>query len=725
MRSSPNGHRGRFRLSLLASGLLASLAAAAQDAATAEVAANDSGAPIETVTVTATRLAAPSYDTPASIDSVSGGELFGERVGVNLSEALFNVPGIVARDRQNYAQDTQISVRGFGTRSAFGLRGVRLYVDGIPATQPDGQGQVSHFNLATAKSVEILRGPFSSLYGNSSGGVIQMFTADGTETPTVSASTSIGSYGTSRSSVGTTGSIGIADYNLGYTHFETDGYRDHSKATRDGFNGKLNLQLNDAGKLTFLLNSFTTDADDPLGLTAAQAEENPRQVATQATQFDTRKSVDQTVGGVVYDLRISESQSLHVLGYYGQRDVVQFLAIPQGPQSGSAGHSGGVIDLGTDYGGVDARWAWRGSLAGRPASLIAGLTWDTLDQQRRGYENYVGTTFGVRGNLRRDEDNTVDAFEQYLQASWDFAEKWSAMAGLRHSQIDFESKDHYIVGTNLDDSYTRDYSRTTPVVGLMFRADPRAHFYASYGSGFETPTLAELAYRRDEGAGASGSNALDAARSQNYEIGAKLRPTRWLSSEIALFQTDTKGELAVASNSGGRSTYLNIDKSRRRGVELSADARLARLWSWQLAYTYLDAEVRQDYMSCSGTPCTALNTTVEAGNRIPGIARNVASTQLRFGGELGAYATLDARHVSSVQVNDTNTESADAYEVVDLGAGWRWSFTHWNLRAYARVDNVFDEDYIGSVIVNDGNGRYYEPAPDRTYLGGVAIEWKS
>ena len=716
----PNGHRGRFRLSLLASGLLASLGAAAQDAATTEVAAND----IETVTVTATRLAAPSYDTPASIDSVSGGELFGERVGVNLSEALLNVPGIVARDRQNYAQDTQISVRGFGTRSAFGLRGVRLYVDGIPATQPDGQGQVSHFNLATARSVEILRGPFSSLYGNSSGGVIQLFTADGTETPTVSASTAIGSYGTSRSSVGTAGSVGIADYNLGYTHFETDGYRDHSKASRDGFNGKLNLQLDDASKLSFLLNSFTTDADDPLGLTAAQAQENPRQVATQATQFDTRKSVDQTVGGVVYDLRISESQSIHVLGYYGQRDVVQFLAIPQGPQN-AAGHSGGVIDLGTDYGGVDARWAWRGSLAGRPASLVAGLTWDTLDQQRRGYENYVGTTFGVRGNLRRDEDNTVDAFEQYLQASWDFTEKWTAMAGLRHSQIDFESDDSYITTGNGDDSYKTDYSRTTPVVGLMFRADPRAHLYASYGSGFETPTLAELAYRPNEGSGVSGSNSLDAARSQNVELGAKLRPASWLRSEIALFQTNTKDELAVASNSGGRSTYLNIDKTRRRGVELSADAQLARLWSLQLAYTFLDAEVRQDYMTCSGTPCTTLNTTVAAGNRIPGVARNVASTQLRFGGELGAYATLDARHVSSVKVNDTNTESADAYEVVDLGAGWRWSFTHWNLRAYARVDNVFDEDYIGSVIVNDGNGRYYEPAPDRTYLGGVAIEWKS
>jgi iron complex outermembrane receptor protein len=677
---------------------------------------------LDTVTVTATRVASPSFDTPASIDRVSGSELFGEKAGVNLSEALGEIPGLLARDRQNYAQDTQISIRGFGARSAFGIRGVRLYVDGVPATQPDGQGQVSHFSLATAESVEVLRGPFSSLYGNSSGGVIQLFTADGTPTPTFSAGSAFGSDGLWRVSAGARGAAGIADYNVGYSHFETDGYRDHSAATRDGFNGKLNLAINDGSKLTLLLNTFTSDADDPLGLTAEQVDEDPRQATPQASDFNTRKSIDQTVGGVVYEKTINASNSLRLLGYGGNRKIVQYLAIPQGPQNNPT-HSGGVIDLDTDFLGADARWTWLGRLAGRPASVVAGLAWDDLSQHRRGYENYVGDTFGVRGNLRRDEDNDVTGVDEYLQASWDFAERWTAMVGLRHSQLDFDSDDAYVTDSNPDDSYSTDYSATTPVAGLMYRYSPQAHFYASYGSGFETPTLAELAYRND---GASGSNTLDAARSRNAEIGVKLHPRTWLRSNIALFQTTTRDELAVASNAGGRSTYLNVGETRRRGLEASADAQLARRWSLQLAYTLLDAEVRESYLVCSGVPCTDPTTVVEAGNRIPGVARQVAAAELRWGAPVGAYATLEARHVGSVEVNDTNdAEAADAYDVVDLGGGWRWSLPRWNVSLYARVDNVFDEDYIGSVIVNDGNGRYYEPAPDRTLLGGIALEWKS
>ncbi len=725
MRRAPLRERTLVRTaSLLAT---ASLLHAAGAHAQQTDATGDDEVQLETVVVTATRLASPSYDTPASIDSVSGGELFGDRMGVNLSEALFNVPGLVARDRQNYAQDTQISIRGFGTRSAFGLRGVRLYVDGIPATQPDGQGQVSHFNLATAERVEILRGPFSALYGNSSGGVIQLFTSDGTETPSFSASSSVGSFNTSRSSVGTSGSVGPADYTLGYTHFETDGYRDHSEASRDGVNGKLNFKVGDAGKLTLLLNWFTTEADDPLGLTEEQVQADPSQATPQATQYDTRKSVDQTVGGAVYTHKLSDTQSLTLMGYYGTREVVQFLAIPQAPQN-NPGHAGGVIDLATDFGGADARWSWQSELAGRPASLIVGFAWDTLAQQRTGYENYVGGTFGVRGDLRRNEDNDVNNFDQYLQASWDFTDRWTAMLGLRHSRIEFESDDHYIDADNPtangDDSYRTDYSATTPVAGLMFRASPKAHFYASYGSGFETPTLAELAYRIDDGSGSN--NTLRDSRSRNAEVGVKLRPTSWLRSEIALFQTNTEDELAVASNSGGRSTYTNIGKTRRRGMELSADARINRLLSAQLAYTWLDAEVRQDYLTCTGTPCTTPSTVVAAGNRIPGIAENVVSAQLRFGAEAGVYGTLDARHVGSVEVNDTNAATpTDAYEVVDLSAGWRWNFERWTLRTFARVDNLFDENYIGSVIVNDGNSRFYEPAPDRSYMGGIAIDFKS
>lgn len=451
---------------------------------------------LDPITVTATRTPEPSFDVPASVDGVPGAAFNTDTLGVNLSEGLSAVPGLIARNRQNYAQDLQISIRAFGARSTFGIRGVRLYLDGIPATQPDGQGQVSHFNLATAERVEVLRGPFSALYGNSSGGVIQLFTADGSEHPQLTFGTAAGSYGTWRANLVASGKSDIGsqafDYNLGYTRFETDGFRDHSAAERDSLNGKLNLQVGTAGRLTLLLNVFASpDTQDPLGLTRAQFEEDPSQATAVATQFNTRKSVDQSQGGAVYEHRLGDAHTLRLLGYGGRRQIEQYLAIPPGPQ-GNPTHSGGVIDLDSGYAGLDARWSWRTRLARRPLSLTLGLSYDDLRQERRGYENFVGEQLGVRGARRRDETNDVYDFDQYLQAGWAFSERWTALAGLRHSRVKFESDDQYVTDDNPDDSGSTDYARTTPVGGLMYRHSPVLHLYAAYGTGFETPTLVEL-----------------------------------------------------------------------------------------------------------------------------------------------------------------------------------------------------------------------------------------
>src|SRR6478609_9189374 len=234
-------------------------------------------------------VALPAFDTPASVDVIDGATMRSGQLGINLSESLSRVPGVVALNRQNYAQDLQISVRGFGARSTFGVRGVRLYTDGIPATMPDGQGQVSHFNLDSADRVEVLRGPFSALYGNSSGGVIQLFTADGSDPGQFKFGLVGQSYDTWRASVNARGVSGPADYNIDFTHFETDGYRDHSAAQRESGNGKLNIKVGDGGKLTLLINTVNIPgAQDPLGITRAQFESDPRSVASVAEQFNTR-----------------------------------------------------------------------------------------------------------------------------------------------------------------------------------------------------------------------------------------------------------------------------------------------------------------------------------------------------------------------------------------------------------------------------------------------------
>jgi iron complex outermembrane receptor protein len=672
------------------------------------------------VVVTATRTEQSAFDVPASIDSISIGDST-DTLGVNPSEFLDGIPGLLARDRQNYAQDEQISIRGFGARSTFGVRGVRLYTDGIPATMPDGQGQVSHFNLDSADRVEVLRGPFSALYGNSSGGVIQLFTADGTDPMQVKTGLVGASYDTLRASVNVRGTGGPTDYNLDITHFQTGGYRDHSRADRESGNGKVNIKVADGGTLTLLLNTVALpEAQDPLGLTRAQFESDPRQAAPPAITFNTRKSVHQTQGGAIYEQEFGSGNTFRAMAYYGQRAITQYLSVPVATQANPL-HSGGVVDLDSDYGGTDLRWIWKGDFAGRPFEVAAGVNYDRQEQGRKGYENFVGDVLGVRGALRRNETDTVFDFDQYAQATWHFSDAWSLTAGVRHSEVKFNSDDHYVTDSNPNDSGHVDYSATTPVAGLMWRASDTAHFYASYGKGFETPTFNELGYRSDGGAGLAFN--LVPAKSENGEIGLKLRPTPTMNANFALFRADTDDELAVATNSGGRTTYQNIGSARRQGAEAEFSAQISEDWWLHLAFTYLDATFRSGFLTCAGAPCTTPDTPVPAGTRIPGVPEQDYNAALHWGHDTGWRASVKGDYLGSVPVNDLGTDSAPSYFVLGAEVGYGFDTSSGQWRAFLGIDNIFDRDYAGSVIVNDTNGRYFEPAPGRTVTLGFQWLW--
>ena len=673
------------------------------------------------IVVTATRSAQSPYDIPAAIDVVTTPE--DGSLDVNLSERVQAIPGLVVRDRQNYAQDAQVSIRGFGARSTFGIRGVRLYTDGIPASMPDGQGQVSHFNLDSAERIEVLRGPFSALYGNASGGVVQIFTADGTEPPELRFGVAGGSNGNVRSSVNARGVDGPVDYNIDFTHFRTSGYRDHSAARRESANAKIGWKIGEDAKLTLVLNALDVpDAQDPLGLTHAQFKADPRQVAAVANTYDTRKSVDQQQAGLIYDQRIDASNSLRVMGYYGQRGVTQYLSIPVATQVAQPGNSGGVVDLDNEYGGGDIRWTWRDTLAGRPFELATGAAYDNQEQHRQGYENFVGSQLGVRGAKRRDEIDRVFDFDQYAQATWRVADDWTLMGGVRHSEVRFRSTDRYIAPGNPDDSGTVRYSATTPVFGVLWRAAPWLHAYANWGRGFETPTFSELGYRADRGAGLAFD--LKPSRSRNAEVGLKLHPTDRIEAGLALFRADSDDELAVATNLGGRTTYQNIARSRRQGIEASFNAELARDVRLVAAYTRLQATFRTPFLTCVSAGCAAPDTPVPAGTRIPGVPRATGYAALKLGGDVGWQAGIDMNAMGATSANDLGTASAAGYALFGLSGGYVFDDGPWRVNTFARVDNLADRHVVGSVIVNDGNGRYDEPAPGRTFLVGVDVRWR-
>jgi iron complex outermembrane recepter protein len=683
-------------------------------------AASDSD--LDVVTVTATRVAMSSYDIPAAISTVSGSQLRTDALGVNLADDIASVPGLLARNRNNYAQDQQVSIRGFGANSTFGIRGVRVYQDGIPATGPDGQGQVSQFNLDSAERVEILRGPFSALYGNSSGGVIQIFTADGKGPPQLRAGVAYGSFGAFRAGANFSGSQGALAYNLDVTHFSIDGFRTHSSAKNDSINAKLGYALNDANKLTLVTNVVARpDAMDPLGLTQAQFNTAADSTDAAASQYKTRKSLQQQQGGLIYDLAISDAQSLRVLGYLGHRIIQQFLSIPASTQ-GSPTSAGGVVALNRNFGGADARWSWQGLIAEQPITWVIGAAYDRQNELRRGYNNFIGTNLGVQGALRRNENDIVDDIDEYAQGTWDFAPAWSLMLGVRHSDVQFHADDHFITATNPNDSGSVAYGATSPVAGLTFKAQPWLHLYASYGQGFQTPLGSELAYKPD---GGSGLNfGLLPAHNTTTELGAKVSVSPNLSAEAALFHALTHDEIVVDTNIGGRSTYQNSKRTRRQGVELSVDYRFASQWHAQLAYTYLEANYIDAYLTCVAAPCPRPTSGVPAGNRLPGVPKNNAYASVRWGEDLGLHASVNVQYVGDIPTNDLNTVAAPAYTLVGADTGYGAELQHFRVNGFLRINNLLNRHYVGSVIVDDSNSRYFEPGSGFALLAGVSVVFK-
>ncbi|HHS9509226.1 TPA: TonB-dependent receptor PqqU [Klebsiella quasipneumoniae subsp. quasipneumoniae] len=672
----------------------------------------------QTMVVTAAPTTVSELDTPAAVSVVNGDEMRQAAPRVNLSESLGAVPGLQVQNRQNYAQDLQLSIRGFGSRSTYGVRGLRIYVDGIPATMPDGQGQTSNIDIGSVDTLEVLRGPFSALYGNSSGGVINVTSQTGTQPPTVEASSYYGSFGTWHYGIKATGAVGDGshagdvDYTVSTNRFTTHGYRDHSGARKNLANARLGVRINDVSKLTLLLNSVDIKANDAGGLTADEWRDNPRQ-SPRGDQYNTRKDTRQTQAGLRYERQLSDQDDLSVMMYAGERETTQYQSIPRAPQL-KPSHAGGVIDLTRHYQGIDTRLTHRGELL-VPVTLTAGLDYENMSERRKGYENFVmvngAPQYGEQGALRRNERNLMWNVDPYLQTQWQLTDKLSLDAGVRYSSVWFDSNDYYITPGNGDDSGDASYHKWLPAGSLKYALTDAWNVYLSAGRGFETPTINELSYRADN---QSGLNfGLKPSTNDTVEIGSKTRIGNGLLT-AALFQTDTDNEIVVDSSSGGRTSYKNAGKTRRQGMELGLDQQFGESWRLKAAWTWLDATYRTNV--CGDASCK--------GNRIPGIARNMGYASFGYQPEQGWYAGSDIRYMSDIMANDENTAKAPSWTVVGLTTGYKWSYGRMDMDLFGRVDNLFDREYVGSVIVNESNGRYYEPAPGRNYGIGLNLAWR-
>ncbi len=541
------------------------------------------------VVVTGTRTEARSFDLPMSIDSIPQADIDRGKLDVNVSEVLNRAPGTFVQNRDNFAQEQQISIRGFGARSQFGTRGIRLLADGIPASSPDGQGSPGIFDLGSAERIEVLRGAFSALYGNHSGGVVQIFTEPGPAQPIMTPSFTFGSYDTQRYGFKFGGQGGPLNYVVNTTYFTTNGYREQSAAEKTQVNGKFVYTLDDRSAFTLVANIFDQpNAEDPLGLTAQQVARNPRQADAAAKLFDTRRTLRNSQVGLIYDNRVTDEDTLRVMGYYGTRSNAQYLAIPLVNQN-DIRNSGGVSTFDRDFGGGSLRWTHVQPFFDGPLTLTSGVDYDTASDARQGYRNNLGEI----GALKRNEDNTVDNIGAYLQGEWQFLPRWNASAGIRYSEVRFDSRDKFIcviVGTpcsgtttivgpgpaqrNPNDSGSATYSAWTPVGGLLYQLTSAVNLYANAGRSFETPTFIELAYRPD---GSTGLNFnLQPTLSNQYEIGAKAFVGAGTRVNLALFYIDSSNEIVIARNVGGRAAYQNASGTTRKGAELHGRQRFRR-----------------------------------------------------------------------------------------------------------------------------------------------------
>lgn len=664
------------------------------------------------VVVTATRAAQNSFDLPVAIDVVNKDNIQDGQLQMTLSESLIRVPGITAQSRNQMAQDPQISTRGFGSRSAFGVRGLRVYVDGIPLTMPDGIGQPGIVDLSAVNSMEVMRGPFSALYGNSSGGVIQLFTENAPKTPEIGASVLFGSYDTKRQSVRAAGTSEGIEYLVNYSNFESDGYRDNSNSKKEQGTAKFKINISEDTKLTTLVNWFDQKAQDPGGLVRnalagdPSAFTSPKAVSQAALRANTRVDRSHTQVGFNLEHNVNEQNRINLVTYVGTRENNQVLA------TNATGTNARSSQISREFYGADLRWDNTGALLDKPYMLSFGLNYGKSTDAR------TDTNIQAAGlpinTVNRNENNISRNFDQYVQARWSLLENLDVHVGARHTRVWLEIEDKFLTGAGANGNNSGDvvYKKTTPVVGAVWKVSPTWNLYANFGKGFETPTFVEAAFATSA-ANSPPNLGLKPSESRNFEVGTKAFLNANTLLNLTLFKIRTEDEIVIQDNINGRVSYTNANKTERNGAELSLDSQLAHNFSVYGAYTLLNAKFDSEYTN-------KLNTTIASGNIIPGTYHTQIYGELAWKHpEIGFRTAFEARHNSKAYVNDTNTDTAPSYTIFNLRAGFEQKLEKWRFSEYARIENIFDKNYIGSVRINDGNNRFFEPAAGRNWLIGL------
>ena len=652
----------------------------------------------EPIVVSASRRPEPLWDTPAALSLISSDQMDGAGVRVQAAEALQRLPGMLAVDRGNYAQDPQLAVRGFGARAAFGVRGIKLISDGIPASIPDGQGQASSFALGSAERIEVLRGPMAVLYGNASGAVIQSFSRIPEPGLHFQADAYAGALGLRRNGVQTAFKQGESDVLVDFSDFSIDGYRLNSAAARQQLQASYRYQWAEATQLRLVAQRWDQPfAQDPAGLNSDQLRLDPRQAGTNTLERRVRKETAQDQLGLAIDHQLFDRWDLSLYGFAGSRDNLQYLA------------SNSWIGLDRAYQGLGLRLSNRFAMGPVPVQSSLTFEHERSNERRQAGSALLGEKLG---DITRDEDQRAVSAQVVWIVQADLSENYRIYGGVRNGSIRLSAKD-YFLNDRQDGSGEVRYQQTSPVLGIQHWLGRNQQIFLSTGKGFETPTLAEVSYVADP---LNPSRILPrfntqiaASSNRQWELGWRGRSENRHRWELISFHVRSANEIVVDRSLAGQNSFRNAPGTERYGLEFSWTARWQENWQSYISLTRMKAHYQGDW-TVAGQPMD--------GRWMPATADLAGFAELRYQ-DGPRVAAMELRHLGRRFANDLNTLSAPAFHTWAIR--WQQSFMLGNnqLTAIARIDNLLDQRYVGSLIVN--NSSPFEPSPGRTAWVGLRL----
>lgn len=656
---------------------------------------------LDTTVVTATRAPTELRDVPAAVSVVDERAIHEARPTVSLSEPLNRVPGVFVQDAGNQAQGPRIQIRGFGTRAAFGIREIKVILDGLPETLPDGQTEIGDVDLDAIARIEVLRGPASSLYGNASGGVIALFTEDPPEVPAVETRTLGGAYGLVKTSLAGGAVAGDVGAYVQGSYFGIGGFRDHATSFDGTLNAKLRWTPSDAARVTFLLNAVDAPlAQDPGGLTWQQARANPRQARDLNVLLDAGEATEQARVGAVLEHRSGpHALSAYLYALYRDFDSHQ----PILPENGD-----GVVTFHRTSPGGGLRYDLAAPLLGFAQTMTVGFDGQGQEDARRRFANESG----LRGALGVSEQESVRGVGAYVREAVFVSDTIQLSGGVRYDDVAFDVD---VLKPAGEGSGTRTFTHWSPAGGVLWTALPWLSAYLNVGTAFQVPTTTELA--SPDGAGLN--PAIAPQVSTSWEIGARAGRAGEIEGGVAGYVLEVDDELVPFESASGRTAFRNAGRSRRLGIELDGQARLTP-WlgkvaggdlDWTGSFTAIDATYRS-YTTEAGD---------FAGNDEPGIPPWQVYQQLAWRHPSGAFVALEGLFVGGLFVDDANDARARGYPLVNLRTGLTRAVGRLRIEPCFGVQNLTDASYAAVVRLNALGGRFYEPAPGINVYGGVTL----